>query len=336
MRAKPWIHHYDKGVPHTLHPYPKETLVDVLRRSAREQPGHAAMHFKGSTLSYLVLEQQSDALAVALLSLGIKAGDRVALIMPNSPQMVISEFGIWKAGAIAVPMNPLYTINELEHTLNECGAETAIVLTTFYEKIKAAQSVSRLKRLIATNIKEYLSPVKKLIFTLIKEKNDGHRVTLHAGDYRLSVLLSAHAGKKCSPALVKHDDSALFLFSGGTTGNPKCVVISHQGLVMTGMQIASWFSVILEKGKDIILLNMPLFHVYAQVGIMTAALIERYPLGLVPNPRDLDDLLHTIKTLKPSVLPGVPTLFTALINHPEVKRDTTIQKSLKLSVSFHV
>ena len=333
MRAKPWIRHYDKGVPHTLHPYPEETLVDVLRRSAREQPDHPAMHFKGSALSYLELEQQSDALAVALLSLGIRAGERVALIMPNSPQMVISEFGIWKAGAIAVPMNPLYTINELEHTLNECGAETAIVLTTFYEKIKAAQSVSHLKRVIATNIKEYLSPIKKLLFTLIKEKKDGHRVKLQAGDYRLSALLSDHVGKKCSPALVKHNDSALFLFSGGTTGKPKCVVISHQGLVMTGMQIASWFSVILEKGKDIILLNMPLFHVYAQVGIMTAALIERYPLGLVPNPRDIDDLLHTIKTLKPSVLPGVPTLFTALINHPEVKRDTTILKSLKLSVS---
>jgi long-chain acyl-CoA synthetase len=247
--------------------------------------------------------------------------------------MVISEFGIWKAGAIAVPMNPLYTINELEHTLNECGAETAIVLTTFYEKIKAAQSVSHLKRVIATNIKEYLSPVKKLLFTLVKEKKDGHRVKLQAGDYRLSALLSDHGGKKCSPALVKHNDSALFLFSGGTNGNPKCVVISHQAMVMTGMQIGSWFSVILEKGKDIILLNMPLFHVYAQVGIMTAALIERYPLGLVPNPRDIDDLLHTIKTLKPSLLPGVPTLFTALINHPGIKRDTSILKSLKLSVS---
>ncbi len=333
MRAKPWIRHYDKGVPHTLHPYPEETLVDVVRRSAEEQPHHSAMYFKGVSLSYRELDRQSDALAGALLSLGLGIGDRVALIMPNSPQMIISELGIWKAGAIAVPMNPLYTVLELEHALNECGAETVIVLTPFYEKIKRVQTVSRLKRVIATTIKEYLSPLNTILFTLLKEKKDGHRVKLHQGDHWMSALLAAQAGAKFLPVPIRHDDPAIFLFSGGTTGNPKCVVISHQGLVMTGMQIASWFSVILEKGKDVILLNMPLFHVYAQVGIMTAALIERYPLGLVPNPRDLDDLLHTIKTLKPAVLPGVPTLFTALINHPRVKRDSSILKSLKLSVS---
>ena len=333
MRAKPWIRHYDKGVPHTLHPYPEETLVDVVRRSAEEQPQHSAMYFKGVSLSYRELEKQSDALAGALLLLGLGIGDRVALIMPNSPQMIISELGIWKAGAIAVPMNPLYTVLELEHALNECGAETVIVLTPFYEKIKRVQTVSRLKRVIATTIKEHLSPLNNILFTLLKEKKDGHRVKLHQGDHWMSALLAAQAGVKFLPVPIRHDDPAIFLFSGGTTGNPKCVVISHQGLVMTGMQIASWFSVILEKGKDVILLNMPLFHVYAQVGIMTAALIERYPLVLVPNPRDLDDLLHTIKTLKPAVLPGVPTLFTALINHPRVKRDSSILKSLKLSVS---
>ncbi|MEI6756251.1 MAG: long-chain fatty acid--CoA ligase [Chlorobium sp.] len=333
MRAKPWISHYDKGVPHSLHPYPEHTLVDVVRRSAKERPEHAAMHFKGSTISCGELDRQSDALAAALLSLGIGKGDRVALVMPNSPQMIISEFGIWKAGAIAVPMNPLYTINELEHALNECGAETAIVLTPFYEKIKAVQTVSRLKRVIATSIKEYLSPLKKLLFTLLKEKKDGHRIKLHPEDHWMSELLAANAAAPPEPVKVLHDDPAIFLFSGGTTGNPKCVVITHHGLVITGMQIASWFSVILEKGKDVILLNMPLFHVYAQVGIMTAALIERYPLALVPNPRDLDDLLHTIKKLKPAVLPGVPTLFTALIAHPKVKRDHSILKSVKLSVS---
>ena len=333
MRAKPWISHYDKGVPHTLQPYPEQTLIDVVRTTAAESPQQTMLFFKGASISYGEFEQQSNALALALLSLGIGKGDRVALIMPNSPQMLISEFGIWKAGAIAVPMNPLYTLNEFEHALNECGAETAIVLTPFYEKIKQVQPDSRLKRIIATNIKEYLSPLNTLLFTVFKEKKDGHRVLLKRGDHWFGNLIRAHSGLTFTPMLIQHDTPAIFLFSGGTTGNPKCVVITHQGLVITGMQIASWFSVILEKGKDVLLLNMPLFHVYAQVGIMTAALIQRYPLALVPNPRDIDDLLHTIKTLKPAVLPGVPTLFTALINHPKVKRDGSILKSLKLSVS---
>ena len=333
MRAKPWISHYDKGVPHSLQPYPEQTLVDVVRKSVEECPKQTMMFFKGASLSYGEFEQQSNALGAALLAIGIGKGDRVALIMPNSPQMLISEIAIWKAGAIAVPLNPLYTLNEFEHALNECGAETAIVLTPFYEKIKNVQPDSRLKRVIATNIKEYLSPLNTLLFTAFKEKKDGHRVILKHGDHWLQDLIRAHSGVAFSPVMIKHDDPAIFLFSGGTTGNPKCVVITHQGLVITGMQIACWFGVILEKGKDVILLNMPLFHVYAQVGIMTAALIERYPLALVPNPRDIDDLLHTIKTLKPSVLPGVPTLFTALINHPKVKRNSSILKSLKLSVS---
>ena len=333
MSAKPWLSYYDKGVPHSLQPYPEQTLADVVRTTAEECPNETILFFKGSSLSYVEFEQQSNALAAALVSLGIGKGDRVALIMPNSPQMLISEFSIWKAGAIAVPMNPLYTLNEFEHALNECGAETAIVLTPFYEKIKIVQPDSRLKRVIATNIKEYLSPLSNLLFTVFKEKKDGHRVTLQPGDHWFSDLIRSFSGVKFSPVLIKHDDPAVFLFSGGTTGNPKCVVITHQGLVITGMQISSWFSVILEKGKDVILLNMPLFHVYAQAGIMTAALMQRYPLALVPNPRDIDDLLHTIKTLKPAVLPGVPTLFTALMNHPKVKRDSSILKSLKLSVS---
>ncbi|NHQ59698.1 long-chain fatty acid--CoA ligase [Chlorobium sp. BLA1] len=333
MSSKPWLRHYDKGVPRTLHPYPEESMIDVVRRTAEESPDHPALHFKGRALSYSELERQSNMLAGALGALGIAKGERVALVMPNSPQMVISELGIWKAGAVAVPMNPLYTVHEFEHTLNECGAETAIVLSPFYEKIKEVQPSSRLKRVIVTNIKEYLSPLNKVLFTLLKEKKDGHRVQLRRGDHSLQELIAAQTGLNTVLPPVRYDDPAIFLFSGGTTGNPKCVVITHQGLVMTGMQIAAWFSVILEHGKDVILLNMPLFHVYAQVGIMGAALVARYPLALVPNPRDLDDLLHTIKRLKPAVLPGVPTLFTALINHPRVKSDNSILKSVKLSVS---
>ncbi|MCF8383781.1 MAG: AMP-binding protein [Chlorobium sp.] len=331
--SRPWIHHYDKGVPHTLEPYPEHTLVDVLRRRAAECPDQKALLFKGSVISAGTLEQESNALAEALLELGVVSGDRVALLMPNSPQMLIGELAVWKTGAIVVPLNPLYTENELVYALNECGAETIIVLTSFYGKIKVVAPDTRLKRVIATNIKEYLPPLVKVLFTLLKEKKDGHHIVLQKGDYYLQDLIRRHASAEPRPMPVRHDAPALFLFSGGTTGNPKCAVSTHRSLVISGMQIASWFSVILEEGKDVIILNMPMFHVYGQAGIMPAAIMGGYSLVMVPNPRDIDDLLHIIRTLKPAVLPGVPTLFTALLNHPRVRKDSRIMKSLKLSVS---
>ncbi|NTV98693.1 MAG: long-chain fatty acid--CoA ligase, partial [Chlorobiaceae bacterium] len=333
MSEKPWINHYDKNVPHSLHPYPEESLVHYVRRSAEAEPDTPLLYFKGATVSYGELERKSNAFACALMGLGVGKGDRVVLIMPNSPQMLICEFGIWKAGAIAVPVNPLYTENEIEYALNECGAETAIVLSSFYGKFKRVQPDSRVRRVIVTNIKEYLPPLTKILFSLLKEKKDGHRVTLEAGDFGLQQLLGKHASAESMQHTVHHEAAAVFLFSGGTTGNPKCVVITHRDMVMTGMQIASWFRVLLESRKDMVLLNLPLFHVYAQGGILPAAIIEGYPLAVIPNPRDIDDLLHTIKTLRPSVLPGVPTLFSAILNHPRVKKDSSILKSVKLSVS---
>lgn len=331
--SRPWVHHYDKGVPHTLEPYPEHTLVDVVRRTASEHPDHPALFFKGNTLSFRELEAESNALAAALTELGVSPGNRVALLMPNSPQMLVSELAAWKSGAIVVPLNPLYTEKELVYAFNECGAETVIVLSSFYGKIKEVQPETRLRRVIVTNIKEYLPPLKKVLFTLLKEKKDGHRILPQQGDLQLQDLIRRHASAEVRPMPVGHDAPALFLFSGGTTGNPKCAVSTHRSLVITGMQIASWFSVILEKGKDVIILNMPMFHVYGQAGILTAALTGGYPLVMVPNPRDIDDLLHIIRTLKPAVLPGVPTLFSALLNHPGVRKDSRIMRSLKLSVS---
>ncbi|MCG8341760.1 MAG: AMP-binding protein [Chlorobiales bacterium] len=333
MTAAPWIKHYDKGVPPSLEPYPLHTIVDIVRKRAVEMPESPALFFKGSSMTWGELERLSNALALALQSEGLKKGERVALLIPNSPQIIISELAIWKTGAVAVPINPLYTENELVHALNECGAEIAIVLTPFYKKIRSAMSLTGLQKVITTNIKEYLSPLKRILFTLLKEKKGGHKVTLYEGDLRLEDMIMSYLGSRVPDVTTLPADPALFLFSGGTTGMPKCAVCTHHSIVISGMQIARWFSVVLDRADDIIMLNMPLFHVYAQVGILGAALVDEYPFVLVPNPRDLDDLVDTIKKYKPSVLPGVPTLFTALANHPSVRKDRKALESLKLCVS---
>ncbi|MFL7867897.1 MAG: AMP-binding protein, partial [Anaerolineales bacterium] len=214
MDKNPWLAHYDEGVAHTLKPYPQRTLLDMVSDAAKQYPDHPILYFKGNSISYGELESLSNALAAALVKLGVQKGERVVLLMPNSPQLVISEFGCWKAGAIAVPTNPLYTESELEYAFNECGAETVIVLTTFYEKVKAVQSRTKVQRVIATNIKEFLTPLMKFLFTLLKEKKEGHRVDLQAEDFWFEDLLKEHAGAARPPITVNPDDAAIFLFSG--------------------------------------------------------------------------------------------------------------------------
>lgn len=331
MEAKPWLKHYDKGVPHTLQPYPERTLLDMVSEAAHQQPDHPALFFKSTRLSYGELERLSDIFAAGLVAQGVKQGDRVALLLPNSPQAILAQFGAWKAGAIVAPLNPLYTERELEYALNECGAETIVALTPFYDKVKSLQPRTGLRRVIATNIKEYLPPFLRLLFTLLKEKKDGHRITLQPGDVWLSDLLRQHAGVARPDVVIGPSDPALFLFTGGTTGTPKGAVGTHQALLMSGMQAHAWTAALIDR-DDIVVLLMPLFHL-AGNGIMALSLAFGNALALVPNPSDLNDLLATIRKVRPALLPGVPTLFITLLNHPDVRAGKVDFKSLKLCIS---
>lgn len=333
MENYPWVKDYDEGVPHSMKPYPQRTLLDVVMETARQRPNHPVLIFKGVRLSYAQFESLSDAFAAALFAQGVKKGDRVALVLPNSPQAVIAQFAVWKTGGMVVPLNPLYTERELEHALNECEAKAAVVLTPFYTKIKTLQEHTKLHRIIATNIKEFLPPVLRFLFTLFKEKKEGHRISLEPGDLWMDELLEKYKGASRPEVPVAPDDLALLLFSGGTTGTPKGAVGTHHALIMAGMQLHAWFGSVVVDWNDVIMLAMPLFHVYANVGILATALIGRNPLAVVPNPRDLNDLVSTIQKVGPAFLPGVPTLFIALLNHKAVKAGKVDFKSMKLCIS---
>ena len=330
---KPWIEHYDEGVPATLKPYPRTTLVDVVQETARLRPGHTALIFKGERISYSEMEWRSDALAAALVAQGVQKGDRVAILMPNCPQYVIAELAIWKAGGIVASVNPLYTEPELEHALNECGAETAIVLTLFYNKVKSVQAKTPLKRIIATNIREYLPKLLMVLFMVAKEKKEGHRVRLQPGDLWFAELIRAHAGAPRPKIDIAPEDPGLILFTGGTTGVSKAAYATHQALVMAGMQIRAWFKSELVEWDDCFLGSLPLFHVFAAVGVQSVALLGRSPIVLIPNPRDISDVVENIEKTRPTFVPGVPTLFIALLNHPKVKSGKVDMTSIKLCIS---
>ncbi len=329
----PWLAHYDPGVPPTLAPYPNRTLLDYLADAARERPRQAALLFKGATLTYADLEGLSDSCAAAFQALGITRGDRIALFLPNSPQFVIAQFAAWKIGAIVAPLNPLYTEDELEGPLREHGIETIVTLTRYYARIKRVQRRTPLRRIIATNIKEFFPPWLRLLFTIFREKHDGDRVALEPGDHSLAHLLPAYQGRGFERAMPAPDDPALLLMSGGTTGTPKGVLGTHRAYVITGLQIVAWTKTVLHPDRDVIFLPLPLFHVYANVGVQALAFVNRNPIALVPNPRDLDDLIATIRRVRPTFFTGVPTLYIGLLNHPAAHSGKVDFKSIRICFS---
>jgi long-chain acyl-CoA synthetase len=329
----PWLSHYDPGVPATLEPYPSWTLVDAIAEFARTQPDRPALLFKGARVTYGELERLSNACAAAFAALGIRRGDRVGLLLPNCPQFFIAQFGAWKLGAIVAPLNPIYTEHELEGPLRDHGIETVVTLTRFYQRIKNVQARTGIKRVIATNIKEFFPPLLRVLFTLLREKRDGDRITLKPGDHDFAHLLLVNRGRRPPQVTVSASEPAVLLMSGGTTGTPKGVVGTHGAYVIAGTQIRTWNKSALQGANDVTFLPLPLFHVYGNVGVQSLTFLIGGSIALVPNPRDLADLLATIKRTKPTFFNGVPTLYIALLNHPDVQRGKIDFKSIRICFS---
>jgi len=333
MTTPIWLDHYDEGVPATLQPYPERTLLDYLAEGAREWPDRPVLLFKGAKMGYRELEHLSDSFAAALVELGVRPGDRVALCLPNCPQFLIAEFGVWKAGAIACPFNPLYSDREMEDALSATGAETVVVLNRLYEKLKGVQPRTAVKRFVATGIKEYLPRSLRLAYTLLKEKKEGEHITVRDGDVCLADLLARHRGAPRPNVRVSLDEPAVILMSGGTTGTPKGVVGAHRGMVIAGLQLQAWLRSAMLEWTDTIMLPLPLFHTYGNTGLQSLALINHNPIALIPNPRELRDVLKEIEDVKPAFICTVPTLLNGIMNHPMARQGKVDFSSIKLCFS---
>ncbi|HKR10095.1 MAG TPA: long-chain fatty acid--CoA ligase [Gemmatimonadaceae bacterium] len=328
-----WLANYDAEVPHSLEPYPDVTLLDYLREAATKWPDRPALLFKGARIDYRQFETESTAFAAALHALGVRRGDRVAICLPNCPQFLIAEFGAWKVGAVTSPFNPTYTERETQDALQASGAETVVVLNRFYEKIKSIQSQTSVKRVIATGIKDYLPWQLRLGYTLLKEQKEGERIRLRDGDVRFKTLLRLYRWTRSPSVEVKADDDAAILMSGGTTGTPKGVVGNHRGLVTAGLQLRAWLKSAMHEWTDTIMMPLPLFHTYGNTGLQSLSLINHNPILLVPNPRDIKDLIEEIKEVRPSFICTVPTLLNGIMNHPTARAGKIDFSSIKLCFS---
>ena len=328
-----WLAHYDEGVPRSLEPYPDRTLIEYLREASAKWPDKPALLFKGTTISYRRLDSESDAFAAALHAMGVKGGDRVAICLPNCPQFLVAEFGAWKIGAIAAPFNPTYTERETQDALQATGATTIVVLNRFYEKIKSIQPQTSLKRIIASGIKDYLPWHLRVGYTLLKEAKEGERINLRDGDVRVTSLLRRYRWKRPPSITVRPEDASAILMSGGTTGTPKGVVGTHRGMVIAGHQLQSWLRSAMHEWTDTIMMPLPLFHTYGNTGLQSLSLINHNPILLVPNPRDLKDLIEEIKEVRPSFICTVPTLLNGIMNHPTARSGKIDFSSIKLCFS---
>jgi long-chain acyl-CoA synthetase len=331
MDDRPWFKHYDPGVPRHID-YPDVPLHFFLEDAARKYPDRPCAIFKGAAITYRQMDELTDGLAGGLAALGIGKGDPVGIFMPNVPQFVLAYYGILKAGGVVVATNPLYTPPEIEHQLNDSGAELMLVTSNFYSTVKAAQPKTHLKRLVVTNIKEYLPPLLRFLFTVAKEKKEGHRVDLQAGDIWLQDLLRHHRPEERPTLAIGPDDVAMYQYSGGTTGLSKAAVALHRNLVANTLQIGSWM-VDLKAGQEIMLMAIPLFHVYGMMAGMSHAIAVAASMVMIPNPRDMEDVISSIARYHPTIYPGVPTMYNAINNYPEVVAGKVDVSSIKACIS---
>ncbi|MEE8471089.1 MAG: long-chain fatty acid--CoA ligase [Dehalococcoidia bacterium] len=320
---KIWLKHYDAGVPHTID-YPQITLHQLLEDTANRFPKSTAVIFPGRfgdsyRLSYAELNLQVNRMANALMDLGVKKGDRVALLLPNCPQFVISYYAVLKVGGIVVATNPLYTPREMEFQLKDCGAETIILLSLFYNSVMGIKEKTDLRNVVVTNIKEYLPPLSRFLFTLFREKKEGHRVDTSgaANIHSFQNLLRRHDATPPSVS-VNQEDVAMFQYTGGTTGLSKAAVATHRNVLANLFQLRAWGEPMgFVEGEEAVLGVMPLFHVYGMVLVMHFSVLGGAAMVLLPR-FETDQVLKAISRYKPAFFPGVPTMYVAINNHPKV------------------
>lgn len=315
MKEKLWHKSYAPGVKKTVD-FEQVTISEALTRSARNFPDHTALNYMGKKITYKELEGLVNCFAGALIDLGIKAGDKVAVCLPNIPQVIISNLAIFRIGAVTVQNNPLYTERELEYQLNDSDSKIVITLTLLIPRIRKIKPNTKVEKIIGCHINTYLPFPKKQLFPLVKK--DMYRKVEPAEDVLVFKDLMGKYSEEPVAEQSKWDELAALIYTGGTTGVSKGVMLSNANLSCNVQQLVAWFPD-LNPAEESLIGNYPVFHSAGFSTVQNFVIWEAYEHIMVPRPEPKINI-ELIKKYKPTFLPGVPTIFVGLLADSEFRQ----------------
>jgi long-chain acyl-CoA synthetase len=321
--SRPWLRWYAPGVPTQLL-IPDVPLSALLDEAAADFPKRPALVFLGRTISYGALADAVDRFAGALHGLGVRRGDRVALILPNCPQNVIAFFAVLRIGGVIVQHNPLYTPSELRHQLTDSGATVAIVYDGAYRRLAEIRDETDLRHVVVTSLAEYLPSGKRLALRLpfagVRHKREQLVAELpeDADVLHFARLLHTPAGSTRAEELIPDRDLALLQYTGGTTGSPKGAMLTHRNLVANAHQACAWDPDV-QRGSETVLAALPMFHVYGLTMCLTMPILTASTIVLLPT-FELGLLFSAIDKWRPTVFPGVPPMYDQIVHSRRTSR----------------
>ena len=323
--SKIWVRHYDQGVPESIR-FPDSTVYQLLEEAVEANPSGTATLFAGAGTSYRKLGATIDRFASVLSGLGVKKGDRVALVLPNIPAYPIAHFAVLKLGGILVPTNPLYVERELASQLNNSGAETVVILDQLYPRLSKVRDDTSVKRVILTGVKDFLPMVLGILYGL--KNRSPVRADESKGIYTYRNLMK-QPFKSVPAEPVSPEETAMFLYTGGTTGISKGAVLTHRNLVVNVHQTRSWLWS-MQPGQEVLLCALPFFHSYGMTTGLHLAVVSHSTMLLVPR-FELVEVVKQIKKHRPTIFCGVPSLYNAVSRYSKVSSSDV--SSIRLCIS---
>ena len=329
MTMRPvWHKSYVEGVP-TQVDVPNLLLGQELEGTANQFPGNTALHLVlkylplgiaiQSQMTYRELDLATNRFARALRSLGVKPGDRVGIMLPNTPAYVIAFFGISKAGCVVVNANPIFTASELSHLFADSNAKAVVCMSGGLEKVKSFQSETEIEHIIISDINDSIGGIfGKLAAKSLKQLGHIADVTYGNGVYSFDMLVRQETAAPIEND-AEPDDMAILQYTSGTTGLPKAAVLSHNNILTNVSMCKEWMTEV-TPGKEVILGALPYFHVF---GLVVGVLLNVRLGGrlvITPNPRDTEQNLKMMDKEKPTIFPGVPAMYNAIVNHEDVEK----------------